>query len=57
VVGHEREGLGERVLAQCDDLVGIPRTGAGAVGSLNVGVAASILMAELCRPRLKAAAR
>lgn len=50
VVGHEREGLGERVLAQCDALVGIP--GSGAVASLNVGVAASVLMAEMCRPAL-----
>lgn len=50
VMGHEREGLGERVLAQCDALVGIP--GSGAVQSLNVGVAASVLLAELARPRL-----
>lgn len=54
VVGHERDGLGERVLAQCDALVGIPSS--GAVGSLNVGIAASVLMAEMCRPRLAGSA-
>lgn len=53
VVGHERDGLGERVLAQCDALVGIP--GSGNVGSLNVGIAASLLLAEMCRPKLVAA--
>lgn len=47
VVGHEREGVGERVLAQCDGLVGIP--GTGNVGSLNVGVAASVLIAQVTR--------
>ncbi len=47
VVGHEREGLGERVRAQCDGLVAIP--GTGAVGSLNVAVAASVLIAEIVK--------
>jgi TrmH RNA methyltransferase len=42
VVGNEREGLGERVRAQCDALVSIP--GGSAVESLNVGVAAGILV-------------
>jgi TrmH RNA methyltransferase len=50
VVGHEREGLGPRVLAQCDELVGI--RGSGVVGSLNVAIAASVLLAEMCRARL-----
>jgi TrmH RNA methyltransferase len=47
VVGHEREGLGERVRAECDTLVQIP--GAGGVDSLNVGVAGGIAIAELAR--------
>ena len=47
VVGHEREGLGARVRAQCDALLRIP--GSGALDSLNVGVAAGVLMAELGR--------
>jgi TrmH RNA methyltransferase len=48
VVGHEREGLGERVRAQCDAVVAV-RGGRGAAGldSLNVAVAAGVLMAEL----------
>jgi len=46
-MGNEREGLGERVRAQCDTVVAIP--GGGAVGSLNVAVAAGVLMSELCR--------
>ena len=53
ILGHEREGLSERVKAQCDALVAIP--GAGAVGSLNVSIAASVLIAELVRKDLAAA--
>lgn len=54
VLGHEREGLSERVRAQCDALVAI--RGSGAVESLNVGVAAGVLIAELVRdvpPRMR----
>ena len=47
VVGNEREGLGERVRAQCDAIVAIK--GSGAVESLNVAVAASVLVSELVR--------
>jgi TrmH RNA methyltransferase len=47
VVGNEREGLGERVRAQCDAIVAI--RGSGAVESLNVAVAASVLVSELVR--------
>ncbi len=47
VLGNEREGLAERVRAQCDALVAI--RGSGRVESLNVGVAAGILIAELTR--------
>jgi tRNA G18 (ribose-2'-O)-methylase SpoU len=47
VMGNEREGLGDRVRAECDRLVAIPR--GGAVESLNVAVAAGILIAEMVR--------
>ncbi len=47
VMGHEREGLSERIRMRCDDLVSIP--GSGRVDSLNVGVAAGILASELVR--------
>jgi TrmH RNA methyltransferase len=49
VLGHEREGLGPRVRAQCDAVVAIP--GTSAVESLNVAVAAGVLMAEIRRGR------
>jgi tRNA G18 (ribose-2'-O)-methylase SpoU len=47
VLGNEREGLGERVRAQCDAVVAV--RGAGRVESLNVAVAAGVLMAEMTR--------
>jgi TrmH RNA methyltransferase len=47
VVGNEREGLGERVRAQCDALVAV--RGAGSLESLNVAVAAGVLVAEMTR--------
>jgi RNA methyltransferase, TrmH family len=49
VMGNEREGLGPRVRAQCDAIVAI--RGSGAVESLNVGVAAGVLIARLASPR------
>jgi TrmH RNA methyltransferase len=45
VLGNEREGLGERVRAQCDAVVAI--RGAGTVESLNVGVAAGVLVSRM----------
>ncbi len=48
VLGNEREGLGDRVRAQCDAVVAVG--GAGRVESLNVAVAAGVLMAEMVRP-------
>jgi TrmH RNA methyltransferase len=45
VLGHEREGLSDRVRMQCDALVAIK--GSGQVRSLNVSIAASILIAQL----------
>jgi tRNA G18 (ribose-2'-O)-methylase SpoU len=47
VVGNEREGLGDRVRAQCDAVVAI--RGSGTVESLNVAVATSLLVAEMTR--------
>jgi len=47
VVGNEREGLDRRVRAECDALVAIP--GSGAIESLNVAVAAAILLSEMVR--------
>lgn len=47
VLGNEREGIGDRIRAQCDAVVAI--RGTGTVESLNVGVAAGVLMAQLTR--------
>lgn len=47
VLGHEREGLGPRIKAQCTALVAVQ--GSGAIESLNVAVAAGVLLAELWR--------
>lgn len=49
VMGHEREGLSERVRALCDARVAI--TGTGAVESLNVAVAAGVMIAALVGDR------
>jgi RNA methyltransferase, TrmH family len=48
VLGNEREGLGDRVRAQCNAIVAV--RGSGRLESLNVAVAAGVLMAELVRP-------
>ncbi len=47
VLGNEREGLAERVRATCDEILAIE--GTGAVESLNVAIAASVLISELTR--------
>lgn len=47
VMGHEREGMSDRVGAQCDARVTI--RGSGAVESLNVAVATGVLVAQLTR--------
>ena len=47
VVGHEDRGLSKDALALCDAVGYIPQT--GKVGSLNVGVATSIAIAEARR--------
>ena len=47
VMGNEREGLGPRVRAECDAIVAI--RGSGAIESLNVAVAAGVLVSQLTR--------
>jgi RNA methyltransferase, TrmH family len=49
VMGNEREGMSPRVRTQCDAIVAI--RGSGAVESLNVGVAAGVLIAQLSSRR------
>ena len=49
VLGSEGEGLGQRVAQACDVLVRIPLL--GRVGSLNVSVAAGVLLFEALRQR------
>lgn len=49
VLGNEREGLSPRIKSQCNALVGIQ--GSGAMESLNVAVAAGVLLSELFRQR------
>jgi tRNA(Leu) C34 or U34 (ribose-2'-O)-methylase TrmL len=49
VLGNEREGLSLRVRSQCDQLIAL--RGAGAVESLNVAVAAGVLIAEVLRSK------
>jgi len=49
VLGHEREGISDRVRAQCDAVVAI--RGSGAIESLNVAIAASVMLSELVRDR------
>jgi RNA methyltransferase, TrmH family len=47
VLGHEREGLGDRVRKQCHALVAV--RGSGRIESLNVAVAAAVFMAQMIR--------
>lgn len=49
VMGNEQEGLSSRVKQRCDKLVRIP--GKGSLQSLNVSVAAGIMLAEVDRRR------
>jgi TrmH RNA methyltransferase len=50
VMGNEREGLSPAVRAECDAIVAVP--GSGHVESLNVSIAASMLLAEALRSQL-----
>jgi TrmH RNA methyltransferase len=51
VVGHEREGISPRVRAQCATWVSIG--GSGSVASLNVAVAAGLVIGDLARQRAR----
>jgi 23S rRNA (guanosine2251-2'-O)-methyltransferase len=48
IIGNEERGLRRLTLDRCDQVCGIPCQ--GAIGSLNVSVAAGILMSALGRP-------
>lgn len=52
VLGAEDVGISEEVLRQCDRFVSIPMF--GHIGSLNVSVAAGVMMYEVVRQRLSA---
>ena len=52
VMGAEDTGISEGALAQCDTRVGIPMF--GNIGSLNVSVAAGIMIYEVVHQRLNA---
>jgi TrmH RNA methyltransferase len=49
VLGAERDGMSEAVRRACDVVVRI--AGSGAIESLNVGVAAGVLLAHQARAR------
>ena len=51
VMGSEDVGISNEVLRLCDDLVAIPML--GNIGSLNVSVAAGVMMYEVVRQRGK----
>lgn len=52
VMGAEDTGISEEVLRQCDTFVSIPMF--GHIGSLNVSVAAGVMIYEVVRQRLEA---
>lgn len=52
VMGAEDTGISDEVMAQCDTRVSIPMF--GHIGSLNVSVAAGVMMYEIVRQRLNA---
>ena len=49
VMGNEETGISDEVLRQCDDLAAIPIC--GNIGSLNVSVAAGVMLYEAVRQR------
>ncbi len=49
VLGSEGKGIRPRVASRCDELVSIPTR--GRVGSLNVSVAAAVVLFEAIRQR------
>lgn len=52
VMGAEDTGISSDVLRMCDDLAAIPIL--GSIGSLNVSVAAGVMLYEMVKQRLKA---
>jgi tRNA G18 (ribose-2'-O)-methylase SpoU len=50
VLGNEGDGLPEEIMAELDDTVRIPMT--GTAESLNLGIAAGVLMYEVQRRRI-----
>ncbi|MDE6297234.1 MAG: 23S rRNA (guanosine(2251)-2'-O)-methyltransferase RlmB [Muribaculaceae bacterium] len=50
VMGNEETGISDEVLRQCDDLAAIPIR--GNIGSLNVSVAAGVMLYEAVRQRM-----
>ena len=52
-MGAEDKGISPEVLRLCDKLVAIPLV--GNIGSLNVSVAAGVMMYEVVRQRLNSA--
>ena len=55
MMGNEEHGISDEVLRICDDLAAIPIL--GNIGSLNVSVAAGIMMYEAVRQRREASAK
>lgn len=55
VMGAEDTGISQPVVKRCDSLVSIPLM--GNIGSLNVGVAAGVMLYEVVRQRLAAGFR
>ena len=49
VLGSEGSGISRLILEKCDGIIGIPA--AGRIGSLNVSVAAGVLLYEVMRQR------
>ena len=51
VMGAEDTGVSKEVLRVCDDMVALPQM--GGIGSLNVSVAAGVMMYEVVRQRMR----
>ena len=49
-MGAEDTGVSKEVLCLCDDMVALPQM--GVIGSLNVSVAAGVMMYEVVRQRM-----
>jgi 23S rRNA (guanosine2251-2'-O)-methyltransferase len=49
ILGNEQRGLSQSIRKRCDQIVKIPAL--GYVQSLNVGIAAGVILSEICRQR------